>query len=117
MSKRDWKLFVEDVLECIGKIDKYIKDIKFKDFKSDAKTVDAVVRNLEIIGEACRYIPENIKAQYQKVYWKGIVGLRNRIIHEYFGVDSKIIWHIIKEELPTVREQMEQILKEGGKVS
>lgn len=112
MSKRDWKLLVEDVLECIGKIDKYIGNIGFEDFKDDAKTVDAVVRNLEIIGEACGHIPENIKEAHRNVYWKGIVGLRNRIIHEYFGVDLKIIWHIVKQELPAVREQMEHILRE-----
>ncbi len=109
MSKRDWKLFVEDISECIGKIERYIENMEFNDFKNDAKTIDAVVRNLEIIGEASKNIPKNIKDRYQNVYWKGIAGLRNRIIHEYFGVDFKIIWHIIKEELPTLRKQMKQI--------
>jgi len=66
---------------------------------------------VEIICEVSKNIPKNIKDQYQNVYWKGIAGLRNRVIHEYFGVDFKIIWHIIKEELPTLRKQMEQILK------
>ena len=111
MSKRDWKLFVEDISESIGKIWKYIENMEFKDFKNDAKTIDAVVRNLEIIGEASKNIPKNIKDKHQNIYWKGISGLRNRIIHEYFGVDIKIIWHIIKEELPTLRKQMAQILK------
>lgn len=111
MSKRDWRLFVEDILECIGKIEKYIKNMEFDKYEKDSKTIDAVVRNLEIIGEASKNIPENIKMRYKNVYWKGIVGLRNRIIHEYFGVDLKIIWHIIKEEIPILREQMEDILK------
>ena len=111
MSKRDWKLFIEDILECIGKIEKYIEDMEFGDFESDSKTIDAVVRNLEVIGEASRNIPENMKAKYPDVYWKGVVGLRNRIIHEYFGVDVKIVWHIIKEEVPTLRKQIDEVLK------
>lgn len=85
--------------------------MEFEDFEKDDKTIDAVVRNLEVIGEASRNIPESIKVRYQGVYWKGVVGLRNRIIHEYFGVDLKIIWHIIKEELPPLRDQMGQILE------
>ena len=80
MSKRDWKLFVEDILECIGKIENYIENMKFEDFEKDDKTTDAVVRNLEIIGEASKNIPDNVKTRYQNVYWKGVVGLRNRII-------------------------------------
>ena len=111
MSKRDWRLFIEDILECIGKIEKYIENMEFDNYEKDNKTIDAVVRNLEIIGEASRNIPENIKMRYRDVYWKGIVGLRNRIIHEYFGVDLKIIWHIIKEEIPVLKGQMEGILK------
>jgi uncharacterized protein with HEPN domain len=99
------------ILECIGKIEKYIENMDFANYEKDSKTIDAVVKNLEIIGEASRNIPVNIKMRYQNVYWKGIVGLRNRIIHEYFGVDLKIIWHIIKEEIPIMREQMEDILK------
>jgi len=111
MSKRDWKLFIEDALECIGRIEKYIEGLTFEDFENDSKTVDAVVRNLEIIGEASKSIQEDVKARYPDVYWKGVVGLRNRIIHEYFGVDLKIIWHIVKEELPTLMKQMKRILE------
>ena len=111
MSKRDWKLFIEDILECIGKIEKYVQDMEFEDLETDDKTIDAVVRNLEVIGEASKNVPENVKARYQNVYWKGVVGLRNRIIHEYFGVDLKIIWYIAKEELPMLMKQMEQILE------
>ena len=111
MSKREWKLFIEDIMECIGRIEKYIEGMEFEDFEIDDKTIDAVVRNLEVVGEAARNIPEDVKARYPDVYWKGVVGLRNRIIHEYFGVDSKIIWHIVKEELLTLLKQMKRILE------
>ena len=112
MSKRDWKLFVEDILECIGKIEKYIENMEFNDYEKDSKTIDAVVRNLEIIGEASRNIPENIKMKYQNVYWKGIVGLRNRIIHEYFGVRLERVWETIKKDIPNLKPLFEKILKD-----
>lgn len=86
MSKRDWKLFVEDILESLDLIEEYVEDMEFENFKEERKTVDAVVRNLEIIGEAAKYIPDTVKEKFAEVDWKGVVGLRNRIAHEYFGL-------------------------------
>jgi len=111
MSKREWKLFVEDILESIELIEKYIENLEFNDFSKDRKTIDAVVRNFEIIGEASKYIPDYIKEKYTDVDWIGIVGLRNRIAHEYFGVSLEIVWNIIKQELPKLKNQMKQILE------
>lgn len=112
MSKRDWKLYVEDVLECIKKVEKYTGDMDFTLFKKDDKTVDAVIKNLETIGEAAGHIPDDIKARHKDIPWKEIVGLRNRIVHGYFNIDLKIIWGVIKQELPTLKIQLENILKE-----
>ena len=112
MSKRDWKLYVEDVLECIKKVEKYIGDMDFTLFEKDDKTVDAVIKNLETIGEATGHIPDDIKARHKDIPWKEIVGLRNRIVHGYFNIDLKIIWGVIKQELPTLKIQLEHILKE-----
>jgi len=81
MSRRDWKLFVEDILESIELIESYVANMNFENFKNDRKTIDAVVRNFEIIGEAARYIPAEIKTKYQNIDWKGMIGLRNRIAH------------------------------------
>lgn len=114
MSKRDWKLFVEDILESIGLIEDYVGGMDFKDFSHDRKTIDAVVRNFEIIGEASRNIPDEIKNQYQNIDWKGMIGLRNRIAHEYFGLDISIIWHILKQELPPLKNKIKKILIEEG---
>jgi uncharacterized protein with HEPN domain len=111
MSKRFWKLFVEDVLESLTRIGNYTENMDFEDFRADRKTIDAVVRNFEIIGEASRSIPNEIKEKYENVDWKGIIGLRNRIAHEYFGISTTIIWHILKEELPPLKPIMEQILE------
>lgn len=110
MSKREWKLFVEDVLEAIELIEKYIEGMKNEDFINDRKTTDAVVRNLEIIGEASKYIPVEVKERYPDIDWKGVIGLRNRITHEYFGISLRIVWDIIKQELPKLKEQMKKIL-------
>jgi len=113
MSKREWRLFVEDILESIELIERYVEDMELDYFKKDRKTIDAVVRNFEIIGEASKYIPDDVKNKYLDVDWKGMAGLRNRIAHEYFGISLTIVWHIIKQELPRLKEQMKQILEKS----
>ena len=113
MSKREWKLYLEDILESLGLIEQYIGDMKFNSFKMDRKTIDAVVRNFEVIGEASKYIPENIKEKFQDVDWAGMVGLRNRIAHQYFNIDLSIVWNIIQQELPELKKQMEDILTQS----
>jgi len=110
---REWKLFIEDILESIELIERYIEDMDFDDFKNDRKTIDAVVRNLMIIGEASKYIPDNIREKYPNVDWQGVIGFRNRIIHAYFDISHSIVWHIIKEELSKLKEQMKNILKKN----
>ncbi len=111
MSKREWKLFLEDILESMSLIEEYVKDMNFDNFKSDRKTIDAVIRNFEIIGEAAKNIPENIRNGYKNIDWIGIIGLRNRISHEYFGIDFSIIWNIIELELPFFKEEIQNIQK------
>lgn len=96
MFRRDWKLYIEDILESINLIEEYTKNYTFDDFVKDRKTIDAVLRNLEIIGEASKYIPSEIKNKNKDIDWIGIQGLRNRITHEYFGLSYQIIWVIIK---------------------
>jgi len=115
MSKREWKLFIEDILESIRLIKNYVENMDFDDFKKDRKTIDAVVRNFEIIGEASRFIPDEIKRKYENVDWKAIVGLRNRIAHEYFDISLSIVWHIVAEELQILEEQMKEILEQTEK--
>ncbi len=110
MSKRNWKLFLVDVLESIEKIENYTSEISFEEFIKDEKTKDAVVRNIEIIGEAVKHIPEEIKEKYNQIPWKKITGMRNRLIHGYFVVDYTIVWEIIKNELPDLKEKVKTIL-------
>jgi len=112
MSKRNWRLFVNDILECIEKIEKYISNLSYDDFVKDNKTKDAVVRNLEIIGEAANQIPLNIRKRYKDIPWVQIIGLRHRLIHGYFVVDYDIVWNIIKKELPDLKTKIKEILKD-----
>ena len=112
MSKRNWRLFINDILECIEKIEKYISNISYDDFVKDNKTKDAVVRNLEIIGEAANQIPLNIRKRYKDIPWVQIIGLRHRLIHGYFVVDYDIVWNIIKKELPDLKIKIKEILKD-----
>jgi len=113
MSRRDWKLFIEDMLESIDKIENYVSGMNFDDFKLDHKTIDATVRNFEIIGEAARNIPQSVKNQYSLIPWRDVIDFRNRIAHEYFNISLEIIWEIIEKELPELKTQLIHILNEN----
>ena len=110
MSKRDPELLLEDVSLSIEKIERYINSLTMDNFKIDDKTVDAVVRNLEIIGEAVRQIPSAFKEKHSNVPWNQIAGLRNRIVHDYFGLDLEMIWHIVTSDLPELKNKIKEIV-------
>ena len=112
MSEREIKNLLEDIYDAIKKIISYTKGMSYDDFICDDKTVDAVVRNFEIIGEASNRIPDDFKTEHPEIEWRRIVGFRNRIIHEYFGIDYENLWRIKNENIPTLSEFMEQILED-----
>jgi uncharacterized protein with HEPN domain len=103
---RDYKVFIQDILSAIKKIDSYSKNISFAKFREDELLIDAIVRNLEIIGEAAKNIPSSVRDKYEDIEWKKIAGLRDILIHEYFGVDIDILWDIIKNKLPELKKQL-----------
>jgi uncharacterized protein with HEPN domain len=106
MSKRPAAFLIEDILECIENIRTYTDGLTFERFSQNQMIVDAVVRNLEILGEAAKRLPDDFRQKNPNVEWKKIVGLRNRIIHEYFGVDLDIIWRIISKDLPEFNSKL-----------
>jgi uncharacterized protein with HEPN domain len=112
MSKRSLKLLIDDIWESIEKIERYTEGMTRGSFQSDEKTSDAVVRNLEIIGEAAGRLPEEFMDRNSEIEWFKIVGLRNRIVHEYFGVDLEIIWQIIKRDFPAFKKSLKGIRSE-----
>lgn len=111
MPPREWRLRVEDILGAITNVGNYIAGLSFDQFCADQKTIDAVLRNLEVIGEATRHLSmgqENLPAE---VPWTDIAGMRNILVHEYFGVDLSIIWQTINENLPALRIQLERFVQ------
>lgn len=110
-SERTFRHFLEDIFESISKILTYTELYNFDKFRTDEKTVDAVIRNLEIIGEASNKIPKNIREKYPNVPWDEMYRMRNKAIHEYFGVDHEIIWDIVINYLPENLNQIKEILK------
>jgi len=110
MSKRGIKLYLEDIKDSIRKIEKYTLGVGLDKFSRDEKLVDAVVRNLSIIGEAVINIPKEIKGKNPDVAWKEIKGMRNKVIHEYFGIDEEILWKTVQEDLPVFKKQIAKLL-------
>jgi|ERR1035438_5653131 uncharacterized protein with HEPN domain len=110
MSKRTPKLLLEDILDSCKKILEYTVEITFEEFEIDNKTIDAVIRNYEIIGEASHLLPDEIKEKYLEVDWDRIRGFRNRIVHDYFGVDLQIIWKITFDQIPNLISSITRIL-------
>jgi len=111
MSKRTPILLLEDILDSAKRIIEYTQGMTSEDFSKDNKTVDAVIRNFEIIGEASHLLPDQLKESYSSVDWFRIRGFRNRIVHDYFGVDIEIVWKISCEQIPELVTNIENILQ------
>jgi uncharacterized protein with HEPN domain len=109
MSEQSIKLYIHDILDSIQAIFDFTKDMTYGDFLDDRRTIDAVVRNLEIIGEAAKYIPQDVRDQYINIPWKKMINMRNHVIHEYSGIDPLILWGTIQEDLPGVQKNVEQL--------
>lgn len=100
---RDSRVYLDDILDAINKIEKYTKELSFEAFVKDQKTIDAVVRNFEIIGEATKHVTEKVRKEHPEVPWSYMAGMRDKLIHGYFGVKLDVIWKTIKERLPEVK--------------
>ncbi len=111
MPSRNWRVRIEDVLQAISKIEQYIAGMTFETFCTDDRTVDAVVRNLEIIGEASRNVPPPIRRRYPRLPWQKMVGIRNVLIHEYSGVSLPVVWSTVTEDLPPIVPLLRGILE------
>ena len=108
---RSDKLYLDDLFTAMNRIAEYIDGYNFNQFKKDHKTVDAVVRNFEIIGEASKNVSETLKTKHPEIPWQEMYYLRNRVMHEYFGIDYEIIWDVAKNYLPENTQQIDKILK------
>jgi uncharacterized protein with HEPN domain len=106
MSGRPAAVLLEDIYEAIEKIERFLSGLDRDAFFQDDRTVDAVVRNLEIIGEAAGRLSEEFRSTHAEIEWRRMVGLRNRIVHDYFGIDLEIVWTILEQELPGLKEKI-----------
>lgn len=109
--KRDVLLFVEDILDCILKIEEYTEGVDKETLLAESWLQDALFRRLEIIGEAAKNVPEDFRKKYPEVEWVKISGLRDKLIHAYFGIKLERIWLIVKDDLPPLKEKIKKILE------
>jgi len=107
---RDYRIYLEDMREAGEKIMRYAEGLSFETFSADEKTVDAVVRNLEILGEAAKQVPDFVRSAHPQADWYRIAGLRDILIHQYFGIDLAIIWDVIQNKLPSLLQEIDHIL-------
>ena len=113
MPHRNWKIRVHDILTAISSIHSYTEGMDFSSFKSDRRTVDAVIRNLIVIGEAASHMPEEICQSYSEIPWYEMRGMRNFVVHEYFTVSDKILWDTIRIDLKELPESLKRIINSG----
>lgn len=112
MRKRDYGDYIQDILDSINDIENFTQDITSEEFTKDRKTINAVIRSTEVIGEATKKIPKSIKDKHPAIPWKKMAGMRDKLIHEYFGIDVEILWKVAKDELPPLKPLIQKMLKE-----
>jgi uncharacterized protein with HEPN domain len=109
--KREYEDYLRDMLENAEKALSFVQGMDYDGFCTDDKAVYAVIRALEIIGEAARQIPENVRQSHLEIQWREIAAMRNKLTHEYFGVNTKVIWRTVHEDLPIIIPRLKKMLK------
>ena len=114
MPHRKWDLRIRDILTAIERISTYTRNLDLESFRSDTKTVDAVVRNFEIIGEAAAHLPQDLLADHAEIPWQDMRDMRNVLAHEYFGINEKIVWETLQNDLPALVPLLKDLLRREG---
>jgi len=110
---REWRLRIEDIIEAAEAILEFTEGLDYESFVDDKKTVDASIRNFEVIGEAARHIPQELRTRYDDIPWTEMCAMRNILSHEYFGIDLSIIWKTIRTDLPLILPRLRTMLSEA----
>jgi uncharacterized protein with HEPN domain len=111
LPPRDWKFRIKDILDAIRTVQSYTLGLEYESFVADRKTVDAVVRNLIVIGEAAVHVPDDVVMAHPEIPWKDMSDMRNFIVHEYFGISNKIIWDTVQNDLPPLIPLLKSLLE------
>jgi uncharacterized protein with HEPN domain len=114
---RDISLYLQDILEAMLALEMFVEGMSFEEFKEDDKTTSAVIRKFEIIGEASKQIPDEFRVKYPQIPWKEMSGMRDRLIHFYFGIKYELVWHTIKDVIPVVKPAVQEMLKDVRSLS
>jgi len=112
MTDRNIKLYLKDILEAIEAIERFVENMNFEEFRNNDLVSSAVIRKFEIIGEATRNIPQEIRKKYPDIPWKTMVGFRDKLIHFYFGIKYELVWETIKSKLPELKEKIKKVLED-----
>jgi uncharacterized protein with HEPN domain len=110
---KEFMEYIEDIIKAMNNALTFVKNMDYDDFVKDTRTTYAVIRALEIIGKATKNVPPSIKADYSSIPWKKMAGMRDKVIHEYFGVDLKRVWNTVNNDLPALKPLFEKILEEN----
>ncbi|WP_292364109.1 MULTISPECIES: DUF86 domain-containing protein [unclassified Methanoculleus] len=107
---REYNLYLRDILEAIRRIDRYTRGMDYEEFLADDLVQDGVIRNLMVIGEAVKLIPEPLKCEHADISWRKIAGMRDILIHAYFGIHNEIVWDVIRNKIPELQVAVRQML-------
>lgn len=112
MKRRDYSDYFQDIMDSINAVEEFMREIQYEDFKKDKKTIFAVIRGIEVIGEASKNIPKTIRSRYPQIPWNDMTDMRNKLIHEYFGVDIDVLWKTVQQDLPELKVLVLKVVDE-----
>jgi uncharacterized protein with HEPN domain len=108
---RNVLVYIKDILQNMRDAEQFIQGMTYEQFVADKKTMNAVLRSIEVIGEAAQRVPDDVRAQYPQIPWKEMAGMRDKVIHLYFSVDNETVWLVVKERIPSLQPLLEQIVR------
>jgi len=114
--KKDDSVYLRHILDSISRIEEYTRDIRYEDFMDNHLIQDGVIRQIEIIGEATKRLSREIRGTHPEIPWKDIVGMRDKLIHDYFGADLDAVWDTVERDIPTLKNQLKDIIERQEKI-